>query len=429
MRSFAKYPTLTFSFLVLCATYAVTLGNPQQLTAENWPRFRGPNGSGLSTAKNIPHTWSEEDYLWQIDLPGVGHSSPVIWNGKLFVTSGDEESAERIITCVRAADGKELWTKRYAGDSHRKHKHNSFASATPAVDAQRLYVTFAAPTEYLVLALSHEGEELWRTDLGSFNAGHGAGVSPIVFENLLIVPQEQNGPGAVVALDTSTGKTQWSTPRDDKASYSTPCIFHPTGSAPQLILTNWTSGITGLNPRTGKQLWTSDIFDKSHVESAIGSPIVVGNLVLGVCGWLGHGNEVVAVRPPNITSTAAAPTTAPEKIYHIDRSAPLCTTPIAKDGLLFTWTDAGIAACSDAVTGETHWIKRIGGNYYSSPIIIGDALYNISTSGEVVVLSATTDYQQLGKSSLPEGTHSTPAVADGVMYIRTFTKLFAVGGE
>ena len=147
----------------------------------------------------------------------------------------------------------------------------------------------------------------------------------------------------------------------------------------------------------------------------------MGELIVGVCGWLGHGNEIVAVRPSDAAANVI------EKVYRIDRAAPLCTTPVAKDGLLFMWTDTGIAACADATTGEIHWRERIGGNYYSSPIVVGDYLLNISTSGDVVILAAGKDFRRLAKNDLGEGSHSTPAMVDGVLYLRTFTKLFAIG--
>jgi outer membrane protein assembly factor BamB len=373
--------------------------------------------------ENFPVEWKPENIRWQIDLPGVGHSSPVLWGNKLFLTSGDEATGTRFILCVDTTAGKIAWTKQFVSRQHPKHKLNSFASATPVVDAQRLYVTWATPEEYLVLTLDHEGKELWRKNVGTFRAGHGSGVSPIVYEDLLIVPNEQDADSSVMALDRATGELRWQVSRDSKASYSTPCIYQGTTGEAELILTSWTNGITALRPSSGEKLWELDTFDKSHIETAIGSPIVAGELIVGVCGWLGHGNEIVAVRP------GRAETEAAELVYRIDRTAPLCTTPVAHEGLLFLWTDAGIAACADAVTGEIHWRERIGGNYYSSPIIVNDSLLNISTTGEVTVLAAAQKFQRLSKYELGEGSHSTSAVAGGVLYLRTFTKLFAVGEE
>lgn len=389
--------------------------------SQEWTRFRGANGTGIGQMENFPAEWQPENFRWQLDLPGVGHSSPVLWGKKLFLTSGEEETGTRIVICIDSTQGKILWTKEFASQQHPKHKLNSFASATPAVDAQRLYVSWATPEEYIVVALDHAGEELWRKNVGTFRAGHGSGVSPIVFEDLLIVPNEQDAASSVMALDCASGETRWQVPRESKASYSTPCIYQPEGGETQLILTNWTNGFTALNPHSGEKLWELDTFDKSHIETAIGSPIVAGELVVGVCGWLGHGNEIVAVRPGR-----AAEAVEPEMVYRIDRAAPLCTTPVANGGLLFMWTDTGIAACADAVTGEIQWRERIGGNYYSSPIIIGAYLLNVSTTGEVIVLAADKNFRRVAKNDLGEGSHSTPAVADGVLYVRTFTKLFAV---
>ena len=180
---------------------------------QEWTRFRGPNGTGLSATKGIPTTWTESDYLWKVALPGVGHSSPVIWGDRVFVTSADDESAERMVMCVAAADGKLLWERRYPSSIHKKHLKNSFASATPTVDRDHVYVCWSAPDEYLVRALDHQGQEVWKVDLGSVVTQHSTGVSPIVYDGMLILGNDQDGeqteekPGlsSYVALDCKDG--------------------------------------------------------------------------------------------------------------------------------------------------------------------------------------------------------------------------------
>jgi outer membrane protein assembly factor BamB len=395
---------------------------PAISAAQEWTRFRGPNGAGVS-AERFPAAWSDDAYLWKVDLPGVGHSSPVLWGERLFITSGDEERGIRLLVCLDAKSGQRLWSKEYEAKKHGKHQLNSFASPTPTVDENRVYHCFATPDAFLVTALTHEGEEIWRRDLGSFKSGHGYGASPILAEALLIVPNEQAGHSSLLALDAATGEIRWQTPRESQVHFYTPCVRRSAGRT-EVIFTNWEQGITGLDAATGETLWSADVFDKSHIESSIGSPVLAGDLVLGVCGWLGHGNEVIAVRPPSGGAGNEA-----KQVYRIDRGAPLCTTPLVKDGFLFLWSDNGVVTCADAASGKIHWTRRIGGVFYSSPIAAGDYVYNTSADGEVIVLAATPEYHVAARNRLDEGSHATAAVAGGVMYMRTFSRLYAIRGE
>jgi len=394
------------------------------LAAEEWTRFRGPNGSGVSAATTVPVRWTEKDFNWKVELPGVGHSSPVLWRDRLFVTSAEEKTGKRILLCLRVQDGQTVWSRAFAGERSGKHSDNSFATATPAVDERHVYVCWGNAREYLVVALDHDGKEVWRADLGSFKSGHGFGPSPIVHEDLLIVPNDQNGDSALYGLERTTGKVRWKVPRQSKAHYTTPCVFRPGGQPAQLIFTSYEHGITSIDPKTGRVLWELDIFDKRHIETAIGSPIVAGDLVLGTCGWLGVRQEVVAVRPPSGADKAQA-----TEVYRIDRSAPLCTTPLVQGDLLFLWSDGGIVTCADLATGKVHWSERVPGSYYTSPVCVGDRLYGISRDGEAVVLAVSKRFELLARNPLGEGSHSTPAVADGRMYLRTFSHLISLGGQ
>jgi outer membrane protein assembly factor BamB len=401
---------------------ALVLAGP--CAAQEWTRFRGPNGSGISAATTVPVSWTEKDYHWKVDLPGRGHSSPVLWGDKVFVTSGDEATGKRILLCLSTRDGRRLWTREFPGPKHAKHTDNSFASATPAVDGQRVYTCWGSPQDFLVLALDHAGQEVWRADLGPFRSGHGFGASPIIHENLLIVPEEQDGRGAVVALEWATGKVRWKVARRTQLGYATPCLFQPAGRPAELILNSYEHGITALDPRTGRLAWEVDVFSKGHVEGAIASPVVAGDLVLGTCGWLGVKYETIAVRPyPR--PEGAAPATA----YRVTRSVPLVPTPLVKDDLLFLWTDGGIVTCAEAGTGEKLWMERVPGTYYASPVWAGGHLYSVSREGDVVVLAASRAFRLEARNPLGEGSHSTPAVAGERMYLRSFTHLLSVGGK
>ena len=241
-----------------------------------------------------------------------------------------------------------------------------------------------------------------------------------LYKDLLIIPNEHEGQSRLLALSTADGSIRWQVERESRVSYATPCI-HKNGSRDELIFVNWHYGITAVDPASGARLWQADVFDKSHIESSIASPIIAGGLVLGVSGWLGHGNEVIAVQPPPVGSDEA-----PRQVYRISRGAPLCTTPLVQDDLLFLWSDNGVVTAADSQTGTIHWQKRIGGTFYSSPICLDGAIYNIDVNGKVTVLKAAAEYQQLGSCSLGDPCHSTPAIGHGRLYLRTFTTLSAL---
>lgn len=388
---------------------------------QEWTRFRGPNGSGVGQAMTLPVRWTETEYAWKARLPGVGHSSPVLWDTRIFVTSADEKTGKRFLQCLHTADGRELWVREFGGEKAGKHADNSFASATPVVDERQVYVTWGNATEYLVIALDHSGKEVWRNNLGPYKAGHGFGASPIIVDDLVVVPNEQQGESSLVALDRATGKVRWKVPRRSKATYSTPCVYQPAGRPVELIFSNYEHGVSSIDPKTGKANWELDVFDKRHVETSIGSPIVAGDLVLGSSGWLGVRQEVVAVRPDGAGQAREA--------YRITRSVPLCTTPLVKDDLLFLWSDQGIVTCADVKTGAEFWRERVPGDYYASPVWAGGHLYGVSRDGDVVVLVAGKQFEQVARNRLGEGSHSTPAIAGGSMYLRTFTQLIAIGGQ
>ncbi|MBM4069137.1 MAG: hypothetical protein FJ271_09365 [Planctomycetes bacterium] len=392
---------------------------------QEWTRFRGPNGSGLSTARSLPFRWTESDVAWKVKLAGTGHSSPVLWGNKIFVTSGNDKTGTRIVQCLenKASPARErpqfLWQKEYSGPVSGKHADNSFASATPAVDERQVYVTFASAKDYLVIALDHAGKEAWRIDLGPSRAGHGCGASPIVHDGMVIVPNDQDGKSCAVALDTKSGKVRWRIERKSRTAYGTPCIFQQSGKPAELILVSYEQGFTSIDPRTGQTNWEADVFSKKHVEGAIASPIIHGNLVLGTCGWLGVQYETVALAP-------RADGKRPKVTYRIEKVAPLVPTPLVQGDLLFLWNDRGVVTCADAEIGKTHWRERVPGSYYGSPVFANGHLYAMSREGDVVVLAADRKFRLVARNLLGEGSHSTPAIAGETLYLRTFTHLAAI---
>jgi len=414
------------------------LGLWSPATAQDWTRFRGPNGQGVSEASTIPVKFTEADYNWKTKLPAGGHSSPVLWGKKIFLTcADDEQSAKRLVVCVHADDGRILWTKTYESEYHHKHKFNSFASSTPAVDADHVYVCWSTPEEYTLVALDHEGKEVWRRNLGPYFSQHSCGTSPIVYEDMVILgkdhdasdPQhpELKGNSFLIAVDRKTGSDRWITERNSAVvAYSTPCIYQPEGGQPQLIFNSQAHGITSINPKDGSVNWEIDKVGTKGLltKRSVSSPVLVSGMITASCGSGGGGNYLVLVRPGSKDNP-------PELVRKIEQKdgAPYVPTPVAYGDLLFLWGDRGIGSCVNAVTGEVHWVKRIGQNYFGSPIRIQDKIYCISTEGEVVVLKASSEFEVLATNSLGEESHSTPAVSNGVMYLRTYNHLISVGGK
>lgn len=412
---------------VVVVLLALALALVAPARAENWPRFRGPNGSGLSDSSTVPVKWTEKDYRWKVELPGIGHSAPVVWGDKLFITSGEEKTGARIVVCLNRTDGRTLWSRDFSAATHHTHLRNSFASGSPAVDDRHVYVCWGTPDEYVILALDHAGREVWRHDLGPYGKGHGSGTSPIAFEDLVILDSDKASDNFLVALDRLSGKVIWQVPtKRDRASYSTPCVHQPPGQPATLIFTDWENGIQGIDPRTGKVRWEIDVFGSQDKEArrAIGSPIVAGNLVIGSCGFT-NGKKFVAAVEPTLSSDPDKASV--REVYRLEKAAPQIPTVLVHNGLLFLWADTGIVTCADAATGEVHWQQRVGGNFSGSPVCAGGRLYCIAEDGEVVVLAASKNYELLARNPLGESSRSTPAIIDGTLYLRTYSHLVAVG--
>src|SRR5262245_1899843 len=193
-------------------------------SAQEWPRFRGPNGTGISHAKTIPTRISDADVNWKVELAGTGHSSPVLWGNRLFVTSTGDKTGGLTVLCFDAESGRPIWQKEFPLSPFPRHKFNSYASSTPAVDGERVYVVWNEPEHFMLAALDHNGTELWKRDFGPFVSQHGCGISPIVYQDKVILGNEQDdanatpgsnrsGESSVLGLDAKTGKTLWQIPR------------------------------------------------------------------------------------------------------------------------------------------------------------------------------------------------------------------------
>lgn len=397
---------------------------------QEWTRFRGPNGQGISNAKTIPIKWSEEDYNWKVKLPGGGHSSPVLWDDKLFITSGDQQAGKSVILALNVSDGKVLWQKEYSLSKYRPNKLNSYASATPTADADHVYALFTSPEETILAALNHQGTEIWKRTFEGVRCQHGAGSSPIVHNDMVIITHEhedkssQGAKSFWLAVDRKTGDTRWSLKRDTgpKTSYSTPCVYTPAQDKPQLIFNSHSHGMTSVDPGTGKVIWE---VASAFPARVISSPVIADELLIGSCGDGGVGKRLIAIRPGSGDGSIQ-----PQEAYSIDSDhRPYVPTSVAKGGLLFTFLDGGLVSCWDSTTGRQLWEEKPAGRFFGSPVWVDGRLYCITMDGDVVVIKAAEKYQLLAINPLGEQSHAAPAVAGGRMYLRTYSQLFSIGGK
>jgi outer membrane protein assembly factor BamB len=409
----------------LCVSILFNVGPVSVAQAQDWTRFRGPNGTGVSSATTIPVQFSEGDYNWKIALPGAGHSSPVLWGKRLFITSAEEDKGKRYAICVNVTDGKVLWQKSDNFTAYRHHELNNCASSTPTVDSERVYFLWATPESVRIEALDHAGKEVWKRELGKLAIQHGIGTSSVVVGDVLLfgVYQEQEGPeGFLIGLNRKTGEILWKKPRNasQSASYATPLVLE-SAETPEVVFSSTAHGITSVNPKTGDINWeVPDLFKLRCVAS----PVLANGLIFQTAGQGAGDRQAVAVRPGS-KSRHIGPAVA----YKLPRGPSYVPTPIAIGNRIYAWGDGGIVTCLKADTGEQVWQERVGGNFFGSPVCVGGKLYCMSAKGELVVIEASDQFKVVARVELGEQSHSTPAVANGVLYLRTVSHLISVGGK
>jgi outer membrane protein assembly factor BamB len=408
-----------------------------QAVEGEWSRFRGPNGSGISEAVGVPAKWTAGDYNWKVKLPGIGHSSPVVWGRRVVVTSGEPETAKRFVLCLDSADGRLLWQREFTSRAYAQHRDHCYATATPAIDAQGVVVTWTTPEQNVLLALDLDGQEMWRRDFGPFMTESGcSGSSPVLYGDLVVLANDQDdlsqipghekdppgpaGTSSLIAVDRRTGQTRWQIQRPTSlAGFGTPCVFQAEDGRRELIFTSTARGITGVDPQAGRVTWE---LNQQLRDRTISSPVVGSGLVFAGSGVSIRGERCIAVRPG---SREQKPTVA----YEIRQGVPMVPTPLVKDGRLFLWADDGIVTCLKAASGEVVWRERVGGSFYGSPVWVNGRLYCIAKNGDVVVMAAADKFEILSRVPLGERSYATPAVAGGVLYLRTQSQLFALGGK
>ena len=408
------------ALIVVC--FSLWIGSTAQglEPTTNWPRFRGPEGTGQSSAKDLPTKWSASDVAWHVDLPVVGHSSPIVWGDKIFVTGTSQNggAVNRHVVCVSRKDGKVLWNKVAAkGDGEQLHKMNSWATPSCATDGQRVVAFFGDGGLH---CFDVDGEPMWSRDLGTFPGGWGVAASPVIIDSMVIQNCDATGDSYLLAVDKNTGKDVWRTSRREKpkGGWSTPILIDTDGSQ-QLVL-NGEFGVQAYHPKSGKPIW----FCKSFIGRGTPAP-AWGNGLLYVVN--GKSGDVYAVKPDgtgDVTSTRMA--------WHTGRKGgrDLPSPILASDALVVVGMN-GIATGYDPAGGRELWKERLGGNFSGSPIAANGFIYIASEAGIVSVFKAGKTLEMVAQNdsgvSSDEVVRSSLAIHNGQLLLRSDKRLYCIG--
>ena len=407
------------------------------IRAENWPGWRGPSGDGVSAGKGIPTKWSStENIAWRIAVPGEGHSSPIVWGDKVFLTSSLTEKNKRILLCIDRLSGQTVWQRDVVQSPPETiHRLNSRASGTPATDGKQVYVTFMraegdeviapnvgserliTPGKIIVAAYDLDGNEKWKTNVGDFVSAHGFNTCPVLFEDLVILNGDHDGDAYLVALDRQSGRQRWRTRRENKTrSYVTPIIREIDGIT-QMILSG-SLCIASYDPRNGKRHWIVD----GPTEQFVASMVYDGKYVFATGGY--PERHTLAIRPGgkgNVTDTHIA--------WRTTRGAAYVPSPIISGRYLLMVADSGIASCFEARTGKRHWMERLPGGHSPSPVSADGLVYFVSDRGVTTIIRPSETFAVIAKNELGEPVSASPAISQGQIFLRTHQHLYCIGSK
>jgi outer membrane protein assembly factor BamB len=418
--------------------------------AANWPQWRGPGGMGVSTEKNLPVEWSAtKNIKWKTAIAGRGHSSPVVWGNKIFLTTaieGDVVPGAKAVThvveggqvflhpdsvgadrkhtfkvlAVNADTGKVLWEQTaWEGTPYdNRHRKSSFASATPVTDGSMVFAFFGSEGLY---AYDMNGKLAWKADLGKLGTvGMGTGTSPILHENLIILQcdEEMGAASFLVALNKKTGKEVWRVARKVQVSWSTPILVSTAKRAELITIGN--EAVISYDPATGKELWRH----KGVESNAIPSPVANQDMVFVSAGF--PAKIAMAIR----LGASGDLTNSPNVLWKYAKGTAYVPSPILYDDYLYLTTDRGILTCLDAKTGE---VKYEGGRipipatFTASPVAFEGKILLTSEDGDTFIVKAGPKHEILGTNSVGEPVYASPAVSGQRIFIRGEKNLYAIG--
>ncbi len=386
--------------------------------ARYWPRWRGPSGQGLVTGTGYPDKWSAtENVRWKTAVPGQGNSSPIVWGDRIFVTTAYDGGRRLSVIAYGRSDGVKQWEtfapEGRSGSGH--HYKNGHASATPATDGERIYVSFGARG---ILALDMAGKIVWHRDLGPMDAYHGTAGSPLLYKDRIILYQDQSSGSFIAAFDTKTGRPLWKTNRDASVGWGTPIAVR-VGTHDEIIV-NSSQRVMAYHPDTGVELWSCG----GTTYEVIPTPVVGYGMIFCSSGRAG---PTLAIRPGgkgDVTRTHLAWTSP--------RGSPFVPSPVLYGEYLYMVNDmASIVTTFEATTGKVMWQGRLGvaqrEGFSASPVAVDGKVFFTNDEGETFVLKAGPIFELLHVNRFNESTLATPALVDGRWYFRTDRNLIAIG--
>jgi outer membrane protein assembly factor BamB len=419
----------------------------------NWSQWRGPEGTGLSNETGLPIEWGAgKNIKWSAKIPGQGHSSPIVWGNKVFLTTDiegepvpgakavehkmegkvfvhpDSVGANRKHTfkllCLDRSTGRALWEQTaYAGTVYDdRHRKGSYAAPTPATDGDRVYVWFGGEGDGMY-CYDFNGKLVWKTAVGKIaNVGMGPGSSPMLFENVVILQcDEDEGKNSfIVALDKKTGKEVWKTQRKVQASWSTPLIV----KAPQRIemITSGNEWVISYDPKTGKELWQA----KGHGSNAIPTPLAGHGMVYIYAGFPAKKTMAIKLGGTGDISDSS------NIVWQYDKGTAYVPSSILYGDYIYLMTDRGILTCLDARTGKVVYEGGripVPASFTASPVAFDGKILLTSEDGDTYVIKAGRKHEVLATNSVGEPVYASPAISDGMIFIRGEKNLYCIGAK
>jgi outer membrane protein assembly factor BamB len=403
---------LTFSLLLAASAFS-----------ENWPRFRGPTGQGISTETGLPLEWNGSNGIkWRAEIPGEGWSSPIVWNDRVFVTTATDGGTSCRVLCLDRASGQELWnTEVFQQTPKRKEGKNSYATPTPVTDGESVFAVFGDGS---FAALDFGGKLLWTHRDVKFYSQHGLGASPILHGDLLIMPFDGSSEGDdksvgwqkpwdqsfILALDKRTGKERWRAQRGmSRIAHGTPLVVKIDGR--DVLLSNAGDVVQGFDPATGERLWSV----RAQGEGVVPSLSFGDGLVFSSSGF--EKSTIRGIRPG----------TEPQIAWEQTKGVPKMSSFIYANGHLFSVSDGGVAMCQKGDTGAIIWQERIGGAHSASPVLAEGRIYFQAEGGETIVIDAAPQLRVLARNKLPGRFQASTAVSQGCFFLRSEREVICVG--
>lgn len=400
--------------------FAVGVAATSQLEAGDkvvaeWPAWRGPTANGISTDTRAPTRWSQtENVVWKADVPGTGHSSPIVCGDRVILSTADETANTQSMVAFDRNSGKLLWnTLIHKGGQVHRHQKNTQASSTPACDGERVYITFLNGDAVWLTALDLDGHIVWQKPAGKYTTFHGYGSSPALYKSLVIVVGESKAANFIAAFEGKDGKEVWRVEREALDSFSSPLVAQVAGRDQVLLCGAIVTA--SFDPATGQALWKC----QGPTEIIAGTVTYEGDLVFASGGYPGAATLCVRADGTGDVTGTHLVWQFPKKFY--------VPTPLVKDGLMYGVADDGVAYCYETAKGKLVWQQRLGGAFSSSVTLAGDLLYVPDEAGKTYVFKTGRKFELVATNDLADGGFASPTICGGRIFLRTNHQLYCIG--